>query len=625
MTKSFKKVSALLLGLTMLGGVFGGALLARDPGGVVNAADGDIYEVVTSESELAAGDTVIIVSNPSSASTAKQIMANQGNTNYRYRVQLPSANLTGSGAGMQITWFDGNGGLTAEDAAVGTHLVEFTLGGSSGAWTFQDTETDQYLRLNSSGNNLQSGETANWTISFNSVTAEISPTAYTDRFINYNAGSPRFACYRESSNQVDISLFKKQVEVTTEPTATISGSASGVVGDTIELTANLRNFTETELLYEWSVAEGSENLVSIANGETLTASVTLLEAGNATINFIAMGNEEMAEASITINIQDVLTVKEAKELADGETPYVRGIVYAQYGDSFYIADEDGTGMQLFTYSVLGIAVGEEVVVTGEMDTYNEGRQLAQPVIISNEPTEKTVTPKVVTFDELNNSLINDFIAVENMVWHSGAASEINIRFHEEGDSAKELVLYNHKSNSAAYAGALTTAMADWEADVTTVTLAGVYGVYKTTLEIFLTSVTTYEIDAVDTFARKFLATELCDNGVTEPDTALWAGLKTEFDALDAEEQTVLREATGNEQGNVVEQAMRRYDYIIEKYGADRYENFIAREITPASNVVDNFFGSNDNLTIILVVTITLVSLSILIGFRFYLNKRKSNK
>ena len=33
MTKSFKKVSALLLGLTMLGGVFGGALLARDPGG----------------------------------------------------------------------------------------------------------------------------------------------------------------------------------------------------------------------------------------------------------------------------------------------------------------------------------------------------------------------------------------------------------------------------------------------------------------------------------------------------------------------------------------------------------------------------------------------------------------
>lgn len=47
MAKSFKKVSALLLGLTMLGGVFGGALLARDPGEVVNAAAGDMYEKVT--------------------------------------------------------------------------------------------------------------------------------------------------------------------------------------------------------------------------------------------------------------------------------------------------------------------------------------------------------------------------------------------------------------------------------------------------------------------------------------------------------------------------------------------------------------------------------------------------
>ena len=417
----------------------------------------------------------------------------------------------------------------------------------------------------------------------------------------------------------------KKAEATTEPTVSISGSANGMVGDEVELTANLRNFFETELTYVWTVAAGSEGLVTLTGEDSATATATLVAAGDATINLTVSGTTETATASITINIQDILTVKAAKELADGQKPYVRGIVYAQYGDSFYIADEDGTGMQLFTYNDLGIAVGEEVVVTGTLDTYNEGRQLSNPVIISHEVTEKVVTPKVLTYAELDNKYVNDFIAVENMVWHSGAASEVNIRFHEEGDSTKELVLYNHGSNSAAYAGALTTAMADWEVDVTTVTLAGVYGVYKDTLEIFLTSVTTYEIDAVDTFARKFLATELCDNGVTEPDAALWAGLKAEFEALAAEEQAVLRDATGNEQGDVVEQAMRRYDYIIEKYGADRYENFIAREITPASNVVDNFFGSNDNITIILVVTITLVSLSILIGFRFYLNKRKSNK
>ena len=619
MTKSFKKVSALLLGLTMLGGVFGGALLARDPGGVVNAAAGDIYKVVTSEADLAAGDTIIFVTNPSSGN--RFIMANQGHKNYRYRVQLPSANLTGSGEGMEISWFDGNGGVTG--AAIGTNLVEFTLGRESDAWTFQDTETNQYLTLTENENHLYSSSTAaNWTISFSETTATVSPTSYSGRAIKYNPSSPRFATY--TGGQTDIALFKK-AEATTEPTVSISGSANGMVGDEVELTANLRNFFETELTYVWTVAAGSEGLVTLTGEDSATATATLVAAGDATINLTVSGTTETATASITINIQDILTVKAAKELADGQKPYVRGIVYAQYGDSFYIADEDGTGMQLFTYNDLGIAVGEEVVVTGTLDTYNEGRQLSNPVIISHEVTEKVVTPKVLTYAELDNKYVNDFIAVENMVWHSGAASEVNIRFHEEGDSTKELVLYNHGSNSAAYAGALTTAMADWEVDVTTVTLAGVYGVYKDTLEIFLTSVTTYEIDAVDTFARKFLATELCDNGVTEPDAALWAGLKAEFEALAAEEQAVLRDATGNEQGDVVEQAMRRYDYIIEKYGADRYENFIAREITPASNVVDNFFGSNDNLTIILVVTITLVSLSILIGFRFYLNKRKSNK
>lgn len=621
MTKSFKKVSALLLGLTMLGGVFGGALLARDPGGVVNAAAGDIYKVVTSEDDLAAGDTIIFVTNPSSGD--RFIMANQGHKNYRYRVQLPSTNLTGSGAGMEISWFDGNGSATG--AAVGTNLVEFTLGvgGTSGTWTFQDTETNQYLTLTASENHLYSSSTAaDWTISISSTTATVSPTSYSNRAIKYNNGSPRFATY--TSGQVDIALFKK-AEATTEPTVTISGSANGMVGDEVELTANLRNFTETELTYAWTVAEGSEGLVTLTGENSATATATLVAAGDATINLTVSGVTETATASITINIQDVLTVTAAKQLADGEKPYVRGIVYAQYGDSFYIADEDGTGMQLYTYSDLGIAVGQEVVVTGTLDTYNEGRQLGNPVIVSKEVTEKVVTPKVLTHAELDNKYVNDFIAVENMVWHSGAASEQNIYFHEEGDSTKELVLFNHNSNSAAYEGALTTAMAGWEAGVTTVTLAGVYGVYNSTLQIFLTSVTTYEIDAVDTFARKFLATELCDNGVTEPDSTLWEELKTAFNALDVEEQAVLREATGNEQGNVVEQAMRRYDYIIEKYGVGRYENFIAREITPANNVVDNFFGSNDNLTIILVVTITLVSLSILIGFRFYLNKRKSNK
>ena len=621
MTKSFKKVSALLLGLTMLGGVFGGALLARDPGGVVNAAVGDMYEKVTEELDDYSGTYLVAYESSSTeAWVFNASLANPDATNNYVKATLNNGTIIAaedtSSNEVEISKDSGGTNYQMKSVATGNYFY----GGSSNDLKYSTSEPSSQLTI-----------TYDTDLSRTSIVSSAGAAKY---FVfNNMSGQDRFRFMKNdcsgasggNSSYRPVQLYKKVEVVVTDPIVTIAGETSGAVGDVVTLTATTMNFNETELTYSWTVATGGEELVKLTNADTAEVTVEFIKSGEATINLTVSGTTESAENSVTINIQDILTVTAAKELADGQKPYVRGIVYAQYGDSFYIADEDGTGMQLFTYNDLGIAVGEEVVVTGTLDTYNDGRQLGSPVIISHEVTEKVVTPKVLTHAELDNKYVNDFIAVENMVWHSGAASETNIYFHEEGDSTKELVLYNHGSNSAAYEGALTTAMADWEADVTTVTLAGVYGVYKDTLEIFLTSVTTYEIDAVDTFARKFLTTELCDNGVTEPDAALWAELKTAFDALDAEEQAVLREATGNEQGNVVEQAMRRYDYIIEKYGADKYENVINREITPANNVVDNFFGSNDNLTIILVVTITLVSLSILIGFRFYLNKRKSNK
>lgn len=621
MTKSFKKVSALLLGLTMLGGVFGGALLARDPGGVVNAAAGDMYEKVTKQLDDYSGTYLVAwESSSTEAWVFNASLANPDVTNNYVKATLNNGTI-----------------IAAEDTSSNEVEISKDSGGTN--YQMKSVATGNYF-YGGSSNDLKYGASepsSQLTITYDtdlSRTSIVSSAGAAKYFVfNNMSGQDRFRfmkndCSGASSGNTSyrpVQLYKKVEVVVTDPIVTIAGETSGAVGDVVTLTATTMNFTETELTYSWTVATGGEELVKLTNADTAEVTVEFIKSGEVTINLAVSGTTESAENSVTITIQDILTVTAAKDLADNQKVYVRGIVYAQYGNSFYIADEDGTGMQLYTYSDLGIAVGEEVVVTGTLGTYNEGRQLNNPVIISHEATEKVVTPKVLTHAELDNKYVNDFIAVENMVWHSGAASELNIYFHEEGDSAKELVLYNHDKNSAAYAGALTTAMANWEADVTTVTLAGVYGVYETTLEIFLTSVTTYEIDAVDTFARKFLATELCDNGVTEPDTALWAELKTKFEALNEEEKAVLRGATGNEQGNVVEQAMARYDYIIEKYGAERYDNFIAREITPASNVVDNFFGSNDNLTIILVVAITLVSLSILIGFRFYLNKRKSNK
>ena len=587
----------------------------------VKAGEGDIYNIVTSADQLVAGDSYIIVSNGPSS---KFIMADQGNTKYRYRVGLPTANLSGSGENQQISWFDGNGGVS--DEALGDHFVEFILGGEEGKWILQDSETQNYLRLDADGNNLNSGESAEWSITIDTdFVANISPNNYSARSIKYNSSSPRFACYKASSKQTDVVLYRKAgATIGGEPSVTISGMTSGYEGSNIELSAQTRNFTGTEFTYAWSVAEDDAELVSLTNETTSEVTVDLLKEGTATINLTVTSGEESASTFIDVAISSVLSVSEAKQLKDNTTTYVKGLVYAQYGDSFYIADEDGTGMQLFTYNDLGITVGEEVLVRGTLDTYNEGKQLSDPEIITHEDSDKAVTPKTVTYDELENSLINDYILIENMVWHKGAASATNICFYEDGNSSNELVLYNHSSNSADYEGALTTAMSTWQQDVTTVTLAGVYGVYKDTLEIFLTSTTTYEVDKVDTFARSFIANLKCDEtGQTAPSVEEWNTLAEEFALLSEEEKALFKQETSDNE--LINAATEKYDYILGKYTDETYTNFMERAITPSpvNSGLAPVFNQTNN--IIIIVSVCVLAISAIGVFIVISKKRKEIK
>lgn len=577
MTKSFKKVSALLLGLTMLGGVFGGALLARDPGGVVvNAATQDttitFSEFMQDKEEFTShtvGDVTLAVSK------------GEGNNPPLYYA---------NGTALRVY---GQNVITITSAADLIVSVNFDV--AQGNWSSIVLESEGAVL----GNN------------------QVTSTGVASISLRFDASSGNIR-FRSAT------ITTSDTADPNAPTVSITGTETGVVGRSVELTSSVLNFTSPDLTYAWTVAEGSETIASLTNANTGTATVNLLAEGQAIINLSVTAGDQNATASITIKAIEAIGVKEAKALNEGQTCYVVGVVFASYGGREYVADEDGTGLQIGT-SGLNLNFGDEVLLDATIGSYNGVKQFSNATkVLSVLSTDNVPTPRVVSLADLTDDNLADYVAFEDAVYKNSAGTTTYFDI-PNGDSRTEISLYGSTSSAGSAAGELAAAIATWEAKVTTVTLAGPLSSFSGNYQVQLAEGTSFEVDGVATFARKFLATELCDNGVTEPDTALWAGLKTAFDALDAEEQAALREATGNEQGNVVEQAMRRYDYIIEKYGAERYENFIAREITPANNVVDNFFGSNDNLTIILVVTITLVSLSILIGFRFYLNKRKSNK
>lgn len=633
MKKKWTLGLTLLAGIALAGGVLT-AVSAVEPLDV-NAAAGDTYTVVTSERDLAAGDKIIIVSEEATKNYPhRMIMSNQKAGNkYRTHVTCPDAKISGSGATEKITWFDGDGDDTLENP--GDHLIEFTLGGSSGAWTIQDSETGEYLYFGDKA--LYSGSLSDadeWSISFSSDIAEsniviagISPVENPDFTIQFNGGSPRFACY--SSDQRDVSIFKKDATTpSTDPSVTITAdSVNGLVGDEIMLSAEVKNLGET-LTYNWSLAEGSENLVTIDTADEI-ASVTLDAAGTATINLtVTDGEGKSASTSIELGISALLSVKDAKVLPDNEIAYVKGIAFAKYGEAIFIADEDGTGMQLYTYNPLGVTIGEEVTVKGTMDTYNGGRQLSNPEIIEHTVTEKVITPKVLTVSDLTEENINDYVTIKNLVWHdiTDAGSNRNINFYEDGDMSKDLVLFDHSTNTSADAKELfDLAVADWTSGVTTVDLSGAYMNFKGTHEIYLTDETNYEVDPLRTYAREFLAADLCDNGVTKPSKELWTTLKTSFEALDGTVKTALMEGLADEKGDVIAQALARYDYILGKYGEVEYENFMLRDVVPTkSNLSTTVFGDNANNTFITIGAVALLVMSGLIVVHFLNRKRRAN-
>ena len=87
---------------------------------------------------------------------------------------------------------------------------QFTLGGKAGAYTLYDATANVYLSLDNSNNKLHSSTTADtdnarWDITISNGEAHIYNKVYDNRSIQYNASSPRFACYM--SKQQSVALY----------------------------------------------------------------------------------------------------------------------------------------------------------------------------------------------------------------------------------------------------------------------------------------------------------------------------------------------------------------------------------------------------------------------------------
>lgn len=150
------------------------------------------FSAVSSTADLAVGAQYILVSEEKAQALSEQGKDIRKNVN----VTIESGKIT---------------------TAVNKTGMPYTLvlGGSNGQYTFYDATSKCYLALNNDNNKLHTADkgdskNAQWQIDFEADGMTITSCAYDNRIIQYNAGSPRFACYKTTSKQQPVRLFKMQ-------------------------------------------------------------------------------------------------------------------------------------------------------------------------------------------------------------------------------------------------------------------------------------------------------------------------------------------------------------------------------------------------------------------------------
>lgn len=160
--------------------------------------DTGLYELINSEAQLEAGHKYLIVAPKKKDADEYCALSAQG-TGKQSDIRT-LADVTVSGQSIQT-----------ETGAEGLPYA-LTLGGSAGAWTLHDEAAGLYLCLTASQNKLYSqatadGKAAQWDITFKGDNAFIVNADKSDRRIQYNSSSPRFACY--TGSQLEVSLYKQ--------------------------------------------------------------------------------------------------------------------------------------------------------------------------------------------------------------------------------------------------------------------------------------------------------------------------------------------------------------------------------------------------------------------------------
>lgn len=372
--------------------------------------------------------------------------------------------LTSEGTAGTTTWskelkeFSSNIGQVEDYTNTPAGLQPLTVeeGNQSGTYAFKNAD-GKYLAANSS-NQLpivdKLGDNSSWTVTWENDIPKIVNVATTARVLQYNSGSPRFACY--TSAQKAVTLWKK---VGSDPvdTRTATTIALGEYVESAEVGADYTLPTATVTGVDGAPVENatvtwSSSDTEVAEIAATYAGLNLKKAGKATITATYEGdnNYKGSTASFELTVTAAPYTSIAAMLADITSTqttvaykFENLLVTYVNGSNTYV--HDGTNGFLFYGSNLGLVAGQKITgtVTGQLYTHNGLPEMSVnangiSVTVASENNEVTWT-SIAPADLQNN--INVPVTIENAVFvEAGNGKNLNFKVGE-----KDLVVYNNWS------------------------------------------------------------------------------------------------------------------------------------------------------------------------------------
>ena len=132
----------------------------------------------------------------------------------------------------------------------------------------------------------------------------------------------------------------------------------------------------------------------------------------------------------------------------------------------------------------------------------------------------------------------------------------------------------------------------------------------------------FEDTGASDFANTFLGEKLCDDGLTAPSVETWNSLAESFNEISAASKETFKTAVANVSGTEIEQCVARYDYIVGKYGAEKYNDFMGRNPAPIASAL-SINNSDDVMDLAVISALAVAGIAAAGAFVFLRRKKEA--